>query len=68
MCVCKEVGGVREVGFRGKLPHHLFIQSTEDGVSWERGGGRPGNSGGQELFFLASSAILCLGKKRKSNK
>lgn len=26
-------GGVREVGFRGKLPHHLFIQSTEDGVS-----------------------------------
>lgn len=39
----------------GKLSHHLFIQSTEDGVS--RGGGgrpstsRPGNTVGQELFF-----------------
>lgn len=37
MCVyAKGLVGVREVGFRGKLPHHLFIQSTEDGVSWER--------------------------------
>lgn len=37
MCVyAKGSVGVREVGFRGKLPHHLFIQSTEDGVSCER--------------------------------
>lgn len=40
----------------GKLSHHLFIQSTEEGVSGEGGGGlpsvhRPGNTAGQELFF-----------------
>lgn len=40
----------------GKLSHHLFIQSTEEGVSGGRGGGlpsvnHPGNTVGQELFF-----------------
>lgn len=39
----------------GKLSHHLFIQSTEEGVSGEGGGlpsvHRPGNTAGQELFF-----------------
>lgn len=70
MCVrvcVKGLGGVREVGFRGKLSHHLFIQSTEDGVSRERGGmpstSRPGNTGGQELFFLLPAQFFVWKKK-----
>lgn len=69
MCA-KGLGGVREVGFRGKLSHHLFIQSTEDRVS--RGGGRGEGCcllraalGILEVksCFLATSTILCLEKK-----
>lgn len=41
-------------GVLGKLSHHLFIQSTEEGVSREKGLPSticPGNTAGQELFF-----------------
>lgn len=49
------VGGFRVTGWvLGKLSHHLFIQSTEVGVSGGKGlpsTSRPGNTSGQELFF-----------------
>lgn len=68
MCVyAKGSVGVREVGFRGKLPHHLFIQSTEDGVLLREGGCRPGNTGGQELFFLLPAQSF-VWDKEKPNK
>lgn len=41
-------------GVLGKLSHHLFIQSTEKGVSGEKrqpSTRRPGNTAGQKLFF-----------------
>lgn len=48
----------------GKLSHHLFIQSTEEGVSGEGGGAAfctpPGEYCRSRVVFLATSAILCL--------
>lgn len=49
----------------GKLSHHLFIQSTEEGVSSERGAAFHAPLGEycrSRVVFLATSTFLCLEK------
>lgn len=55
----------------GKLSHHLFIQSTEDGVSAERGAAShkpPWEYWRSRAVFLATSTVLCLKKMKPVGK
>lgn len=65
VCVCVKCFGGECSRVLGKLSHHLFIQSTEEGVSGERGAAfynPPREYCRSRVVFLATSTILCLKK------